>query len=218
MLTGWDGNDGNRAHCWRRCRAVFERIGKAALHPPRAGSDIAGRKTRWLTHALPLTPHRQMPRNERFDAEARPVHVRCKLAQPVSPCGTVKLYQLKITRSHPDNQKAAAEAGLEYDNAAARMIRTPEELRYVPVLLPHVALTERRPKPEVTHSTDMWLTESVKIASQAILDTFTACINLISSNDRTPKLNRRRRGMDDVEPPVFRVQFFAPVGGDGRFL
>jgi hypothetical protein len=27
------------------------------------------------------------------------------------------------------------------------MIRTPEELRYVPVRLPHVALTEWRPKP-----------------------------------------------------------------------
>jgi hypothetical protein len=51
--------------------------------------------------------------------------------------------QIRLLDSHPTNRAITAEAATGYRRAAAVMIRRPEELRHIPVLLPRKALTDR---------------------------------------------------------------------------
>lgn len=51
--------------------------------------------------------------------------------------------QIRLVESNPTNESCAAVAAMDYQRAAATMIRRPEELRHIPVLRPHKALMNR---------------------------------------------------------------------------
>jgi hypothetical protein len=51
--------------------------------------------------------------------------------------------QIRLLESNNQNRANAAEAATGYRRAAAVMIQRPEELRHIPVLLPHIALMKR---------------------------------------------------------------------------
>jgi hypothetical protein len=51
--------------------------------------------------------------------------------------------QIRLLALHPQNRAVSIEASAGYNRAAAVMIRRPEELRHLPVLLADIALTDR---------------------------------------------------------------------------
>jgi hypothetical protein len=49
--------------------------------------------------------------------------------------------------NHPSNRATRADSAQEYNRAAAVLIRQPEELSHIPVLMPEIALTRRTGHP-----------------------------------------------------------------------
>jgi hypothetical protein len=57
------------------------------------------------------------------------------------------LDQIRLLASHPKNRAVSIEAAAAYNRAVAVMVRSPEELIHVPVLMPDIALTNRSVRP-----------------------------------------------------------------------
>ena len=84
---------------------------------------------------------------EHYVTVGRAVWLRCEGPRPerVQYAGGLLVYdQVRLLDSHPKNRAAAVEAAAGYRRAAAVMVRRPEELLHLPVLLPRIALTDRR--------------------------------------------------------------------------
>lgn len=87
---------------------------------------------RWAVIVNPIL--NQSPRIRRKDAERLVAQGRAEW---------VASDQLRLVAAHSANRANASAAAVGYNNAAAALVRSADELRHVPIIRPWIALTER---------------------------------------------------------------------------